>query len=266
MKTLRLDDCGPDVRRLQRQLTAAGFSPGAIDGEFGVATEQALLGFQQSEGLLADGIAGPRTLKALGLVDDATLPDATPGMTVQVASRMCPGAPLCNIQRHLSVLLTALRMRCLQDRPMVLMAVATIRAETAGFEPVSEGLSRYNTSPTGQPFDLYDFRADLGNGGRGDGERFRGRGFVQLTGRANYRRYGPMLAPSLDLESDPDRANQPEVAADLLCLFLADRQLQIKDALLSGNFQAARRLVNGGRHGLDVFTTAFRTGDALLPA
>lgn len=266
MKTLRLDDCGPEVRRLQRQLLDAGFNPGEIDGEFGAGTRQALLAFQQSEGLLADGIAGPRSLRALGLVDDATLPDATALMTVQVAGRMCPGAPLSNIKRHLPILLDALRAHRLHDRTMVLMAMATIRAESAGFEPIGEGRSRYNSSPTGHPFDLYDFRADLGNGGLGDGERFRGRGFVQLTGRANYRRFGALLRPPMDLESEPDRANQPEMAADLLCLFLADRELQIKDALLSGNFQAARRLVNGGQHGLAAFTAAYQVGEQWLPA
>ena len=39
-----------------------GSSAGALDGEFGSATEAAVLAFQHSEGLLLDGIAGPRTL------------------------------------------------------------------------------------------------------------------------------------------------------------------------------------------------------------
>ena len=94
--------------------------------------------------------------------------------------------------------------------------------------------------------------------------RYRGRGFIQLTGRSNYRRYGAQLQPAIDLEAHPELANAADVAADLLCLFLADRELLIKDALLAGNFQAARRLVNGGRHGLAEFTQAYQAGDALL--
>lgn len=266
MKTLRIDDRGPEVERLQRTLRDVGFNPGALDGDFGTATEQALMAFQLSRGLLADGIAGPRTLKALGLADDATLPDATAAMTVQIASRMCPGAQLSAIKANLPVLLASLRQHGLHDRTMVLMAVASIRAETAGFMPISEGRSKFNTSPGGHPFDLYDRRGDLGNTGPPDGERFRGRGFIQLTGRHNYRRYGPQLTPPVDLEAQPELANAADFAADLLCLFLADRELLIKDALQAGNLQAARRLVNGGRHGLEAFTEAWRTGDALMPS
>lgn len=56
---------------------------------------------------------------------------------------------------------------------MVLMALATIRAETEGFEPISEYKSEYNTSPSGHPFDLYDNRQDLGNTGKLDGKNLK---------------------------------------------------------------------------------------------
>ena len=62
----------------------------------------------------------------------------------------------------------------------------------------------------------------------------------------------------------PEVANSAPVAADLLCMFLADRELQIKDALAHGNMQAARRLVNGGTNGLDRFTDAYNIGHPLL--
>ena len=263
-KALRLGDGGPAVRKLQQALLDHGFSPGAIDGDFGRATEHAVLNFQRSEGLLADGVAGPRTQMALGLADDNTLPNAVGGMTVQVASRMCPYAPLDNIKANLPAVLGSLEGHRLHDRTMVLMAIATIRAETASFLPISEGRSIFNSSPGGHPFDLYDKRADLGNRGQPDGERFCGRGFVQLTGRFNYERYGARLDPPIDLVAHPELANEPDVASDLLAIFLKDRELNIKDALLNGNFGAARRLVNGGVHGLDAFTDAYRTGDSLV--
>ncbi len=265
MNALRIDDRGALVERLQRRLLELGFNPGKIDGDFGTATEQAVMAFQLSRGLLSDGVAGPRTLTELGLTADNTLPDATGHMSVQVASRMCPGALLSNIKINLPVLLESLREHRLHDRTMVLMAVATIRAETAGFVPISEGRSKFNSSPSGHPFDLYDFRGDIGNAAVGDGARFRGRGFVQLTGRTNYRRYGPRLSPAVDLEAHPELANDAKIAADLLSLFIGDRELNIKDALLAGNFQAARRLVNGGKHGLAEFMQAYQTGDAALP-
>lgn len=260
---LRSGAQGPEVRSLQQALKDRGFSPGAVDGDFGAGTEQAVLAFQRSQGLLADGVAGPRTQAALGLVDDNTLPDATGGMSLQVASRMCPYAQLDDIHANLPVLLAALAAHQLADRTMVLMAVATIRAETAGFVPISEGRSRFNTSPGGAPFDLYDHRSDLGNQGSPDGARFCGRGFVQLTGRHNYQTYGARLG--VDLVASPELANDAEMAANLLCLFLGDRELNIKDALMHGNLAAARRLVNGGSHGLADFADAYRTGNALLP-
>jgi putative chitinase len=264
MTLLRRHMSGPDVARLQRALLERGFNPGRIDGDFGGGTEAAVVAFQRGEGLLADGIAGPRTQAALGLVADATLPSAIPQVTVQVVSEMFPSTPIGNIKRNLPFVLDALVGRRLADRSMVLMALATIRAETESFMPVDEGLSRYNTSPGGHAFDLYDHRRDLGNQGPPDGARFKGRGFVQLTGRHNYRRYGPMLATPVDLQAHPEMAGDPAVAAELLALFIGDRELQIKDALLHGNLMAARRLVNGGTHGLDRFTDAWRRGDALL--
>jgi peptidoglycan L-alanyl-D-glutamate endopeptidase CwlK len=55
------------------------------------------------------------------------------------------------------------------------------------------------------------------------------------------------------------------VAAQILALFLKRREKPIKAALLEGDLKAARKLVNGGSHGLEAFSTAYRTGDALLP-
>jgi peptidoglycan L-alanyl-D-glutamate endopeptidase CwlK len=264
--TLRPGDKGNDVRRLQNALLENGFNPGTVDSDFGIGTETALIAFQRSHQLLADGIAGPRTLSALGLAESSALPDATTGMSVQIASRMCPGAPLSNIKANLPVLIEALTAHGLHDRSMVLMAVATIRAETGSFLPINEGSSRFNSSPSGHPFDLYDARRDLGNQGAPDGSQFKGRGFIQLTGRNNYSKYGALLKPAVDLVAHPELANASDVAANLLCLFLGERERKIKEALLQKDYQAARKLVNGGSHGLNEFTEAFQTGDALMPA
>jgi putative chitinase len=261
---LRIGDKGKAVRALQAALLERGFNPGAIDGEFGGGTEAAVMAFQKSAHLLADGIAGPRTLFALQLADSPDLPDVSDRMTLQVASRMCPATPLANIKANLPVVLDSLSQSGLASRSMTLMAVATIRAEVEIFLPISEGRSRFNTSPSGHAFDLYDNRADLGNRGKPDGERYRGRGFVQLTGRANYAEFGPKLSTPLNLEANPELANSSKIAADLLALFLGSRELRIKEALLHGNLKEARRLVNGGSHGLDRFADAYAIGDSLL--
>jgi peptidoglycan hydrolase-like protein with peptidoglycan-binding domain len=58
---LRRGDSGEWVEYLQRLLVNAGYSPGTIDGEFGDATEQAVVSVQSSYGLTADGVVGPAT-------------------------------------------------------------------------------------------------------------------------------------------------------------------------------------------------------------
>src|SRR5262245_19361755 len=114
MKTLKEGSSGSEVRELQTRLKDSGFNPGDIDGRFGPGTEAALIGFQKSGGLVADGIAGPRTLAALGLADEqaasaAAGEDVTGTVTVTQASRMCPGAPLGNIKAYLPEVLRALK-------------------------------------------------------------------------------------------------------------------------------------------------------------
>ncbi len=260
---LKLNSAGPDVIALQQALNHAGFSPGTMDGVFGSATEAAVLGFQRSEGLAADGIVGPSTATALGLASIPSVPSAIPTVTIQIVSRMFPQTPIGNIKSNLPFVLDALVSASMPDKTMVLMAISTIRAETELFEPISEGPSRFNTSPSGQPFDLYDHRKDLGNMGRPDGANFRGRGFVQLTGRANYARYGTEIGT--DLIANPELANEPSIAAELLARFLRDRENSIREALSSNDLATARRLVNGGSNGLDRFQNAFQIGLQLIP-
>jgi hypothetical protein len=264
MAVLREGSAGSEVAKLQAQLHDLGFNPGPIDGRFGPATEAAVLAFQKSAGLLADGIAGPRTQGALGLVTDTSLPSIIPEVTLPMVCKMFPHTPVENIRMNLPFVCDAMVERELVDKPMVLMALATIRAETESFEPISEGQSRFNTSPGGHPFDLYDHRRDLGNIGPNEGEKFKGRGFIQLRGCANYQRYSAALGLGRQLVDHPDLANDPVIAARLLSSFLKDKERAIKEALLEQDLKLARKLVNGGNHGLERFTEAFNIGDALL--
>jgi cytoskeletal protein RodZ len=63
--TLRPGDSGTEVQALQQALKTLGYDPGAIDGDYGPATQAAVVAFQTAEGLSADGVAGPETLTAL---------------------------------------------------------------------------------------------------------------------------------------------------------------------------------------------------------
>lgn len=84
----------------------------------------------------------------------------------------------------------------------------------------------------------------MGNDEPGDGYRYRGRGYIQLTGRDNYRDLGQAL--DLDLEANPELAALPEHASRIAVVFwqrnvpAADRE----DVL------AATERINGGRNGL----------------
>ncbi len=188
-----------------------------------------------------------------------------PGITVEVARRMLPYAPRANIDSNLPLVMNALVGPELADKAMILTALATIRAETGSFLPLSEGQSRYNTSPGGHPFDLYDSRADLGNLGVPDGERFKGRGFIQLTGRSNYALHGAAIGLGNQLIDDPDLAKDPAIAARLVASFLKHREEEIRAALTAHDLREARRLVNGGSNGLAAFEAAYNTGLLVVP-
>jgi putative chitinase len=159
-----------------------------------------------------------------------------------------------------------LTARNLNDTDMLMMALGTIRAETAGFRPIDEGVSKYNTTPVGTKgrhlFDKYDFRSTLGNSHSGDGALYKGRGFVQLTGHDNYNRVG--LQIGVDLIADPDRANEPAVAAAVLAQFLKNKETGVRRALEKNDLAHARKLVNGGSHGLSEFKMAFAAGRKYL--
>lgn len=95
--------------------------------------------------------------------------------------------------------------------------------------------------------EAYEGREDLGNIQPGDGRRYKGRGPIQLTGRANYRQAGKALG--LDLEGHPEQASLPEVGFRIAGHFWQTRGLnKLADA---GNLHMLTRRINGGLRGFD---------------
>jgi predicted chitinase len=89
----------------------------------------------------------------------------------------------------------------------------------------------------------------LGNTQAGDGFRFKGRGPIQLTGRANYQRFGAALG--LDLVGDPPRAATPEVGFRIAGLFWQRNGLNpLADLATADAFRRITRRINGGENGL----------------
>ena len=93
----------------------------------------------------------------------------------------------------------------------------------------------------------YEGRPDLGNTQPGDGRRFKGRGPIQLTGRANYRRVGRQIG--IDLERHPQIVGHPSIGLLVGCVYWSDRKLNAKadaDDLLG-----LTKAINGGTNGLE---------------
>lgn len=274
MFELKQGDKGDEVARLQAMLCLAGFDAKPIDGDFGAATATSVRACQAASGLATTGVADAQVQAAVGMDGpDPTRPlhPVIAAITAETVVAMFPAAtPRRNIERYLPVVLQALAAAGLDDREMVLMALASIRAESEGFEPIDEGVSRFNTDAGAAPFNRYEPDSDvgraLGNRQPGDGARYKGRGFIQLTGRANYRTYGEAIALGRRLEEEPELANDPEVAARLLAAFLKAKVARVKYAILGKDLKMARRLVNGGSHGLAQFEETFQEGERILSA
>lgn len=270
MTSLKRGSKGDDVARLQALLCLAGCDAKPVDGDFGAGTERAVTAYQGRQDLPATGVADAATQSAIGM--DEPDPTRTPvpvlaRIDTDLVAGMFPQTRRANIADNLPHVAAALDGAGMDDRDMVLMALATIRAESAQFLPISEGKSKYNSSPGGD-FDLYDpgtrVGRNLGNSEPGDGARFKGRGFIQLTGRANYGKYGDTIGLGRALLDDPERANDPDTAAKLLAAFLKAAERRAKYAILGRDLAQARKLVNGGSHGLDEFSRTFTAGEALL--
>jgi putative chitinase len=91
------------------------------------------------------------------------------------------------------------------------------------------------------------YAARLGNTHADDGWLFRGRGLIQLTGRANYAHYGKLIG--VDLIADPDRAGEPIVAPRLAAAYWDEHGL---NALADrDDIEGVTRAINGGLVGLE---------------
>lgn len=98
---------------------------------------------------------------------------------------------------------------------------------------------------------VYANRMGNGNSASGDGWRYRGRGFIQLTGRTNYRIYGELLG--VDLVADTERAADPDlcwlIAAQYMARTRRNRRVLLQWADVPDTLMVTMG-INGGTHGL----------------
>lgn len=147
-------------------------------------------------------------------------------------------APRANVLASWPSILAALDAEGIGQYLVQVGAVATIGTEVWSFLPVEE--------KHGQ---RYEGRSDLGNTQFGDGERFKGRGFIQLTGRANYEAYAKRVG--VDLEARPELANHPETASRIFAAYFRDKN--VANACRDYDWRKVRKLVNGGYNGWERF-------------
>ena len=98
-------------------------------------------------------------------------------------------------------------------------------------------------------FAKYEGRASLGNTQPGDGLKFKGRGFIQITGRDIYTRAGQYL--KLDLVNNPALAEDPAIAAKLVIYFFFEYKKYFTRTINWADVTAVTRLVNGGLNGIN---------------
>lgn len=162
-------------------------------------------------------------------------------LTAELLARICRHAH-SGLDAIAADLTVALRDADAQSPERTAMFLAQLLHESDEFRYVAEV---WGPTPAQTHYEPpHPLAAKLGNTQPGDGFRFRGRGYIQLTGRANYRACGAALG--LELEAHPEIAEHipGRVSAWFWLTHGLNRAADIKDCEL------ATKLVNGGLNGL----------------
>lgn len=96
----------------------------------------------------------------------------------------------------------------------------------------------------------YEGRKDLGNTQPGDGRRFKGRGLIQCTGRANYTKYSQWKYGDARCVEHPTLLEQLPDAVDVVFWYWTVERPKLKALALADNLEGVTRQVNGGLNGL----------------
>ncbi len=147
------------------------------------------------------------------------------------------GVPAAKAKAHLPHMAAAMREHGITSPVRARMFIAQVMHESLAlrfFEEIADGSK-------------YEGRRDLGNVRPGDGRRYKGRGPIQLTGRANYTTFGKLLG--LDLVGKPEIAATPRVGWRVAALYFERRGCNA--AADRNDFEAVTRAINGGLNGFE---------------
>jgi putative chitinase len=230
MPVLKQGSKGKAVTELQTKLKQLGFDPKGVDGKFGPGTKAAVIAFQKSKGLQARGLAGPKTMAALeeALTPGAAVPDSVPisvpspsaGKPFAVLNLMglkgiLPNAVIAQIpETALKFGITSnLRLahflaQCALESMEFKATVENLNYRAARLQQIFPKYFRgintapYANNPAKIANRVYANRMGNGNEASGDGFKFRGRGYIQLTGRNNYKSFTGFIGE--DCIANPD--------------------------------------------------------------
>ena len=255
-------------------LLAAPVGPGCANRVEDVRTVQRLLEHAvPGEQLRADGVWGPRTAAALrkfreirGEIERDSGQVQAHGKTLAALVASLPGELSLP---HLAVLYLGAPEEALRSAGISMLGVMQARHVNTPLRQAhflaqvgheSGELRHRQELGTGQ---AYEGRAALGNTTPGDGPRYKGRGLIQLTGRANYAAYGRSLGREQELLASPELlATDDRLCADVAGWFWETRQLNaLADA---DDLARITRRVNGGLNGLPDRSRLLRRAKALL--
>ena len=257
---------GEEVKKLQAKLGLAA------DGIFGAGTEAKLKEWQKKNGLSADGIAGPATLTKLGVVGGTTAPKQVVKEDVVIPK----GGPidLSRLKGHVpDAVITQIPtvMEKFQINTPLRLAhfLAQCGHESGNFRAVQEnlnysadGLKRifpkyfpgnlsesYARNPEKIASKVYGGRMGNGDESTKEGFKFRGRGYIQLTGKSNYTAFAKSIGE--DTVSNPDLVATKYPLASAAWFFSKNGLNSISDkGADSATVTAVTKRVNGGTIGL----------------
>ena len=232
--------------------------------------------FQLNEGpLKADGVFGAKTLDAIMAFQRTVNGEQAPSGRVeadgQTMSSLCEG-----LAGDIDADLLALAFLRAADKEVIDLAAGIAR--TMANRNIDTPLRRAHfLAQIGHESgelrfraeiangEAYEGRADLGNSMPGDGRRFKGRGLIQLTGRANYLEYGRALGREEELLKTPELIETDnDLCVDVAGWFWAKRGL---NALAdTDDLTAITKRINGGLNGLEDRRRLLKRTKSLLGA
>lgn len=159
-------------------------------------------------------------------------------ITPEVIKKIVPGCKLDRIKELYPYILEAFIEAEIMSLPRIAAWLAQVSHESGSF--------KYNEELASG--EAYEKRKDLGNIYKGDGVTFKGRGFIQITGRSNYTQLSKALG--IDFVSKPELASKDEYSARAAAWYWKSRNLnKYADLNSQEGFDKITKLINGGWNG-----------------